>query len=288
MHRLILALAISSTALSSACLFNLKRDPKAESQALLQKRDLPALEEKCRKGAVSYSPYCEAASNLRYTLFEEQTDCAVLVPAIEKGAGPFVADHFGAGYANYRVVATDKAISCNKPALIFSQLIWPMNVGQPPKAAIDEGKKLGVDVNAVLLAWLAQTPGAFDGEGSSLAVQGLARWLVTPGAPRCAAVLPYTNTKKETARFEWFAYFRETKCAEAIPQLSEALLSNETDTRISACNTLGEIGTSSAAGRMQTLGSTDGVWRTSNQGVKYYPVRDACLAAAGKIALRSK
>ena len=89
-------------------------------------------------------------------------------------------------------------------------------------------------------------------------------------------------------------YLKAAGCKEGIPVMVSSLTSDTANHRKWACQALGKVGTRAELDKVKTLAETDTynfvreeerngrIW-----GVKVYPVREACLAAFGKIKLRN-
>jgi len=123
------------------------------------------------------------------------------------------------------------------------------------------------------------------------AIDNITSFLLDVGSKQhCSLISRAVVDASVEVRLGAFRYFSATNgCPEAIAVATGLLTSNLPSTRIAACQLLGHIGKASVVPKLKILADSDGystVVVKDGVGVKVYPVRDACGAAAGKIALR--
>ena len=156
----------------------------------------------------------------------------------------------------------------------------------------------GVDVDAAWLKYLKENkgPGFMATKDVEDAMRKINVWLEKKAhLGHCAETLAAATGASEKARVWVMPYYSEAKCKDGAPMVAELLLSDNADHRMWACNALAVIGSKAMLSKVETLAQSDGFSTLRETqaasgnvyGVKVYPVREACEAAAGKIKLRA-
>lgn len=202
----------------------------------------------------------------------------------------------------YSFVASmaDKMAECGHYAYLFEHVVhWGNNKEGAKLLGELEGK--GKPVEAEFVKYLGSHKGpkffAVEKNRKNDVLYGMdhiTKWLIDKGSTQhCAAIAESATGANIVARVSVMDYFKEAKCKEGIPLAVELLLEDLPGDRTLGCNILGAIGDASVLEKVKVVAETDGfstvkeeerngrVWAT-----KVYPVRDACLAASGKIKLR--
>ncbi len=159
---------------------------------------------------------------------------------------------------------------------------------------LDKG---GTAVFGDLLAYLETADVAFTGQAGTRTAKTVAEWLVSIGdASRCDAIDKRMNKVAPESQGEFLWLYHEVGCAEhALPMALERLGANQANQRIQACDVLGKFGGADAIDKLEILARTDTYKgerevRTASGfvGVEvFFPVRERCLDAMGKIQLRN-
>ena len=110
----------------------------------------------------------------------------------------------------------------------------------------------------------------------------------------CESVAEAAKDADEKVRAWSLPYLREAKCKTGIPIAVGLLTSDKPSHRMWACQALAHFGDASVLPKVKILANTDSFHELQevrgNSGAMYatkvYPVREACVAAAGKIELR--
>jgi hypothetical protein len=188
-----------------------------------------------------------------------------------------------------------RAAECKMWDYIWTDLAW---YGKPSRSSyggtakkrglvlMGRLEKAGHDPVKALLAYLEQNksnPFGYD-HGES-AVENVVKYMVEANkAGNCERFIPFAKNSKEKPQSEWIWFFGETKCKAAAPLAALQLMSERASVRMWACKALGKIGAKRQLPKVKTLASTDPAFRIVRLNKIWY-VRDACRAAAGRIAM---
>ena len=156
----------------------------------------------------------------------------------------------------------------------------------------------GVNMDAAWVKYLQENKGSgfMATKNVVAAMRKINDWLAKKAhLGHCAETLAAATGASEAARVWVMPYYSEAQCKDGAPMVAELLLSDTADHRMWACNALGAIGGKAVLAKVQTLAQSDGFSTLRETqaasgnvyGVKVYPVREACEAAAGKIKLRA-
>ncbi len=153
---------------------------------------------------------------------------------------------------------------------------------------IVEMAKGGTDWEAQVLAYAKRKGGGqvFTTEYAYFFLSHFADYLVESGKTNCK---PYIKVAARTPDIPFRAlnwYFRKTNCTAAAQVIAKRLASDRADVREGACKSLGLLGSKRKhLKKVRLLARTDPYYRV--QGLnKVYDVRNACAAAANKLALK--
>ena len=166
------------------------------------------------------------------------------------------------------------------------------------RPALVLAEKKGADVAGAFRQY-AQThtrakflPQDADGHSAAYAAAQLGGWLIdTKRYDACKPLAAAVAGADETVVSSLASYFVEAGCAAANPLALDLLSSNNSNTRVIACNMLAQIGDSSDLPKVKVIADTDTATtiladRESGTAIKTFPVAEACKAAVGKIQLR--
>ena len=187
---------------------------------------------------------------------------------------------------------------CNKWTEMFEVVVHWGNRAEGAKllAMLDSE---GVKVEEAWVAYLDSHKGAaffaMGGNTAKFALDNIGKWLLKKGAKgHCRSVVAAATGANEIARAWVLPYLKGAGCAEGAVVANSLLTSDRANHRMWACQTLGIIGGKNAAAKLEVLAASDPYNEVREErrggrvwGVKVWPVRDACKAAAGKIKLRS-
>jgi len=217
---------------------------------------------------------------------------------MEKFRLEFACDKIAAGWETYQAVTDGKGgdgedakANLGEAALAIHKcghkdLLWE-KLGPKGLNVVRALAAGAVDIEAEFLAYLEthkDAPLAFD--GSMELANAVTTWLKDNAkVARCKDFGPYVEKVSDPVfkNFSWF--WRETACKGVAPVVVKRLASTDAEVREGACKTLGEIGTKAELKAVETIAKTDAANKVEGVNTIYY-VRDACLAAHGKIKLR--
>ena len=192
---------------------------------------------------------------------------------------------------------------CENYEAIFEQIAHVGDFGENGDGAIileKLEKEEGIPLVAGFATYAAANPGPsfLDiKKNADYAANHIANWLSTgKHFDQCATLAKALPGASEDARARMLFYFTDAKCHKegvslALPLLTAASAPH----RVRACRNLGDTGDASVLKKVQILAASDSYSEVQEKqgndgriyGVKVFPVRDACSAAAGKIQLRA-
>ncbi len=251
---------------------------------LEKKGDYEALAETCRKP--THDKACKAMRRVALRRLED-APCENLL------------EHARRYYRNQTATkATDlrlvrKFRTCKLSHELFAQPLhirWIVH-------AWTELDRAGESVFDSLVSYFANNDGMFGGEEGGRLARGISKWLVAAGdASRCAKLDPHMNKVRPESRGVFLWFYAQVGCAEqALPMALDLLTSRRHGQRVQACEALGKFGDASVVNKLEVLASTDPYkqerevrTRNGHLGIEiFYPVRERCLAAAGRVRLRT-
>lgn len=278
------------------------KEPSTEELAAADKRgDLPYLDQACADAPSKPAEPCILANIIRA---EKSTDCAFVMKVYKE------TPRRHPNYQNNRDVWGEewgprlgkKLAGCGEYNVIFEQMSVHQTDHPDSEAGVDllaRIEKSGAPLDAEWLKYLASHPGPklLPIEYDGLAMKHIGIWLTNAGhTGHCAEFgAALTGAKLGPTGNGLKYYLWPNKCAkEAVPVAVELLTSDNELARQTSCEALGDLGDGSVLPKLKILASSDSynevVEKTSDSGavygVKVFPVRDACKAAAGKIELR--
>jgi hypothetical protein len=112
-------------------------------------------------------------------------------------------------------------------------------------------------------------------------------WLIAKGRTQyCPEVAKAAKSARDSARAGAMRYLTTAVCKEGLAILVSVLASDNEEHRLLACKALGAVGGKDELEKVLIVAQTDPASEVQDR-VKTYPLREACLAAAGKIQLRN-
>ncbi len=190
---------------------------------------------------------------------------------------------------------------CENYEAIFEQIAHVGDFGENGDGAIilEKLEKEGVPLVAGFATYAAANrgPSFLDIKNADYAANHIANWLSTgKHFDQCATLAKALPGASEDARARMLFYFTDAKCHKEGAAVGLGLLTAQgAGNRVRACVNLGETGDVSVLKKVQILATSDTYSEVQEKqgndgriyGVKVFPVRDACSAAAGKIQLRA-
>jgi hypothetical protein len=245
-------------------------------------RDLAALQAQCAgKTSLGDGSKRRACDFAQIVDAEDTKDCTRVVDLYDKGPSYNDRDF---------VVAMGKQFArCDLADPLFER-IAPWGRG----GILEEVEKSGAPLESLFVKYASTHPGAkfLAGEKDGFASAHVFDWLIGQDHKgQCRLLATTVAGASDNVRRNAVVYFQENGCKEGVAFAIALLTSASASSRAVACTALGEIGDPGIAGKLAVLGDTDGYAEVQEQGdyaMRVYPVRDACRAAAGKIALRAK
>jgi hypothetical protein len=190
------------------------------------------------------------------------------------------------------VVLVQKLAACKQLAPLIDGELYLNSLPE----ALAEAEAKGTEVFAPFIAFLAESSAAFSGEGGTHQATRIAKWLIAVGdAERCTAIDSHIEHVADESRGEFLWVYYELGCgAQALPHAERGLVADEAGRRIQACDVIGKFGDAALLGKLETLAETDPFKaereiRAPSGAMAievYYPVRERCMAASGKLRLR--
>ncbi len=277
---MIAVLACSGCTLIKAIVKN-KHD--SDQEAMEAKGDYEGLAEICRERGRESA--CKAKRRIGLARLEATT-CATL----EKDIEAYYINHAGTKAGDLALVRKFEA--CGKLPVLYGKSFRIRWLSE----ALTEADDQGAEVFEPLLEYLDSGGELFAGRPGATQAARLTRWLVNAGkGERCGELdRRFANIAPET-RGEFMWVYRELACADqALNRAQEFLESNRPNDRAQGCEALGEFGDESALEKLGVLAASDPYKadrevRTSQGHVAvetFHPVRERCLAAAGRLRVR--
>lgn len=198
------------------------------------------------------------------------------------------------------VAAARRALECNNGGLLFGALLTRDQYQDTRdgikllERATADGKDTIGDLDAMVAQQLTSAPAdPFPGKRGFVvpATYRMFRDTYRKDTPvNCAALEGgmAAADKRMTGMIlgELLHVAAQGRCAGAVPFAERSLQDSIPSVRRMGCIFLGEAGTATNLKAVERIASTDGHTETRGRNT-VYPVRDACLAASGKIKLRS-
>lgn len=157
-------------------------------------------------------------------------------------------------------------------------------------------EKQGGDFFGPFVEYLASDDNRFAGDSGFYRAQDMAAWLIkSADAERCAPVDAHMAHIAVDSRGPFLSFFAKVGCgALTVPHSMQRLSSKYADQRVQACQLLGDFGDESALDKLDILAESDPFKQErevqTSQGriavEVYFPVRETCRGAAGKVRLR--
>ncbi len=186
----------------------------------------------------------------------------------------------------------EKLAQCNQTHLLFERG-FPIRWLDHALVAADRN---GAGLFEQLMEYLTSGEDRFGGSRGVIHADVVARWLIAvDDESRCSTLdSAFGNVaEKSQGRLMWI--YNQVGCErEALAHAPAFIQSERVYERIEGCTALGAFGDASALDKLEVLATTDPhkadrEVRTSNGSIAvetYFPVRETCLAAAGKIRIR--
>ncbi|MEM6990200.1 MAG: hypothetical protein AAF721_06880 [Myxococcota bacterium] len=216
----------------------------------------------------------------------EQAGCDTLEEDIER----YYINHSGTQQGDHALV--EKFVACGKAESLFAKsfrLRWLPE-------ALTEADKGGAELFSPYLAYLDQGDALYAGQYGGDFAHRFTKWLVAAkDASRCEALEQRVDHVAPESRGEFMWVYLELGCEkEALARSQEFLVSERASDRRQGCEALGKYGDATALDKLLTLAQTDPYASRREVGTASgtiaiettYPVREACLAAAGQLRIR--
>jgi hypothetical protein len=261
-----------------------KARKKAQVEELEAKGDYEGLQVLCRDGS---NRACEAKGRVGAKRLAASS-CSDITPNIEK----YYDNHAGTREGDLQLV--HKLATCKQYAALFGR---DLRIRWLPEA-LAKADEHGDPLFEPFVTHLASGRDAYGGEHGRHRLERLTRWLIDVGDDdRCAPVDEQIGRVAPESHDVVLHFFAEVGCGEqAAPHARDALLHEAPGRRIQACEILGEYGSPADLEPLEVLSQSDGYKaerdvRTPSGALAvevYFPVRESCQAAAGKLRVRER
>jgi hypothetical protein len=255
----------------------------------LDARDFATLQKQCA-GAIPVGEANKARACAMAAMVEAEDtkDCDRSVAIFEQGP---------TGASNYLVDISKKLAECDRYPAIFEGVMPLSSDGGKLLVALEQA---GKPVEAKFIEYAKGHGGAafLPVEDAPHGLSNISQWLLAAGHKNeCQVLATAVTGASEDLHYAALGYFRDAPCKTEAVSVAAGLLTSETAShRLAACEVLGLLGDEAQSKKLALLAETDAYSELQEEqagsGATYasrvYPVRDACRAAAGKIALRAQ